>query len=81
MTLAVDTHPACLDHDTGPGHAEHPGRLSAVIFALAALAHAVRLYRHWPLQLGPVVIPPEASWIGLAVAVPLCIWGLRAARR
>ena len=34
MTLAVYTHPACLDHDTGPGHAEHPGRLSAVTGAL-----------------------------------------------
>jgi len=42
--------------------------VSALIFALAALAHAVRLFRHWPLQLGPVVIPPEASWIGLAIA-------------
>ena len=55
--------------------------VSAVIFALAALAHAARLFRHWPLQLGPVVVPPQASWVGLAVAVLLCIWGLRAARR
>ena len=55
--------------------------VSAVIFALVALAHAVRLLRHWSLQLGSVVIPPEASWIGLAVAVVLCLWGLRAARR
>ena len=55
--------------------------VSALIFALAALAHAVRLFRHWPLQLGPVVIPPEASWIGLAIAALLCIWGLRSARR
>jgi hypothetical protein len=55
--------------------------VSAVIFALAAMAHAVRLFRHWPLQLGPVAVPPEASWIGLAVAVVLCFLGLRAARR
>jgi hypothetical protein len=55
--------------------------VSAVIFALVALAHVVRLLRHWPLQLGPVVVAPEASWIGLAVAVVLCLWGLRAARR
>jgi len=28
------THPACLRHDTGPGHAERPERLSAVLDAL-----------------------------------------------
>ena len=30
------THPACLRHDTGPGHAERPERLSAVLDALHA---------------------------------------------
>jgi acetoin utilization deacetylase AcuC-like enzyme len=34
MTLPVYTHPACLAHDTGPGHAERPQRLEAVIEAL-----------------------------------------------
>jgi len=28
------THPACLLHDTGPGHAERPDRLAAVLEAL-----------------------------------------------
>ena len=28
------THPACLQHDTGPGHAERPARLEAVTTAL-----------------------------------------------
>ena len=28
------THPACLDHDTGPGHAECPERLEAVLEAV-----------------------------------------------
>ena len=28
------THPACLDHDTGPGHAERPERLEAVLEAV-----------------------------------------------
>lgn len=32
--LPVFTHPACLGHDTGPGHAERPQRLSAVVEAL-----------------------------------------------
>ena len=30
------THPACLLHDTGPGHAERPQRLQAVLDALRA---------------------------------------------
>ncbi len=32
--MHVYTHPACLDHDTGPGHAERPERLTAVTDAL-----------------------------------------------
>ena len=33
---ALFTHPACLDHDTGPGHPERPDRLRAVLAALEA---------------------------------------------
>jgi acetoin utilization deacetylase AcuC-like enzyme len=32
--MRVYTHPACLSHDTGPGHAERPERLRAVTDAL-----------------------------------------------
>ncbi len=38
MNLRVYTHAACLDHDTGPGHAEHSGRLRAVLDALQTSA-------------------------------------------
>lgn len=34
VMVAIYTHSACLDHDTGPGHAEHPARLKAVTSAL-----------------------------------------------
>jgi acetoin utilization deacetylase AcuC-like enzyme len=34
MPLPVFTHDACLAHDTGPGHAERPQRLEAVLKAL-----------------------------------------------
>ena len=37
------THPACLAHDTGPGHAERPERLRAVLDAL----HAAFPSLHW----------------------------------
>ena len=34
--MHIYSHPACLDHDTGPAHAERPERLSAVTDALHA---------------------------------------------
>ena len=34
MTVALITHPACLDHDTGPFHPERPDRLRRVLRAL-----------------------------------------------
>ncbi|HJS86872.1 MAG TPA: histone deacetylase family protein [Acetobacteraceae bacterium] len=34
MTVALITHPACLDHDAGPWHPECPDRLRAVLAAL-----------------------------------------------
>lgn len=36
--MLVFTHAACLGHDTGPGHAERPQRLGAVIEALRGVA-------------------------------------------
>jgi len=54
---------------------------STLIFILVALAHACRLYRHWPLQVGPYAIPVDASWLGLVIAVALAIWGIALLRR
>jgi acetoin utilization deacetylase AcuC-like enzyme len=34
MTAAVFTHPACSAHDPGPGHPEHPARLTVLLQAL-----------------------------------------------
>ncbi len=44
MTVALVTHPACIDHDPGPTHAERPARLRAVLAALDAPRFA-SLYR------------------------------------
>jgi acetoin utilization deacetylase AcuC-like enzyme len=41
--LPVFTHPACLAHDTGPGHAERPERLQAVLEALRTAQPALDL--------------------------------------
>ena len=36
MTTLLLTHPACLQHETGPGHPERPDRLRAILRALEA---------------------------------------------
>jgi acetoin utilization deacetylase AcuC-like enzyme len=37
MPVAVFSHPSCALHDPGPGHPEAPGRIAAVLEALAGL--------------------------------------------
>lgn len=49
--------------------------VSALIFALVAIAHLVRLIRQWTVQIGPAVIPMSISWLGLIVAGLLAAWG------
>src|SRR5438874_5130582 len=36
VAIVVETHPAYLSHDTGPGHPERPARLDAVLAGLEA---------------------------------------------
>jgi acetoin utilization deacetylase AcuC-like enzyme len=49
MTTALYSHPACLDHDTGPHHPERAARLSAILTALDAPEFAGLLRREAPL--------------------------------
>lgn len=55
--------------------------LSTLVFIVVALAHALRLYRHWLLQLGPYAVPVDVSWVGLVIAGLLAIWGTTLLRR
>lgn len=55
--------------------------ISTLIFLVVAIAHAWRLNRHVLLQFGSHVIPLEASWLGLAIAGALAIWGIALLRR
>ncbi len=49
MTTALITHPACLEHDTGPYHPETAERLRAVLAALEAEEFATLLREAAPL--------------------------------
>ena len=45
MTTLIFTHPACMEHDPGPGHPESPARLKAVLEALHAPQFAALAWR------------------------------------
>jgi hypothetical protein len=49
--------------------------VSALIFALVALVHVVRLIKGWAVQIGPHSISMSVSWVGLVVATLIAIWG------
>jgi acetoin utilization deacetylase AcuC-like enzyme len=49
MTTALYTHPAFLEHDTGPGHPERIERLSAVLQAMKAPEFSAVTWREAPL--------------------------------
>ncbi len=65
MTVALFTHPACLDHDPGPFHPESPGRLRRIMQALDDPAFAALDRREAPRatagQLGLVHDPRYVS--------------------
>jgi hypothetical protein len=49
-------------------------RVAAVIFAIFAIGHIVRLFNHAKVVVGTVEIPMSVSWIALIVAGGLCVW-------
>ena len=49
--------------------------VSALIFAVVAIAHLIRLAKRFPVQIGSLVVPISASWVGLLVAALMAIWG------
>ena len=55
--------------------------ISAVIFGVVAILHALRSFHHWTFQIGTLVLPPWLSWIGMFAAGALSVWGFRLARK
>jgi len=49
--------------------------ISALVFAVVAVAHLIRLANRWAVQLGPYSVPMSASWIGLVIATLISVWG------
>jgi hypothetical protein len=51
--------------------------ISAIIFAVVALLHLVRLATHWSVQVGTVTFPLWGSWLGFLIAAVLSFWAFR----
>ena len=49
--------------------------VTAALFSLVALLHAVRLLRGWQVTIEGAVMPVWISWIGLAIAAYLAYQG------
>lgn len=49
--------------------------ISAIIFALVAIGHIVRLAAGWQAAVGPTDIPMSVSWVALVASVVLAGWG------
>jgi hypothetical protein len=54
--------------------------VTAMLFLLIALLHAVRLLRGWQITIEGAVVPLWVSWIGLAITAYLAWQGFRLAR-
>ena len=48
--------------------------ISGIIFLLVALAHLLRLYNGWDVNIGAEIIPMWVSWLGFIVPALLGIW-------
>ena len=49
--------------------------VSALIFAVVALAHIVRIIKQWTMRIGSLSVSMSVSWIGFVVATLMAIWG------
>ena len=49
--------------------------VSALIFALVAVGHVVRLINRWSVVIGPYNVSMDVSWAALVVSALLAIWG------
>jgi hypothetical protein len=55
--------------------------ISAIIFAVVAIGHIVRLAQGWEVQIGGMGIAMPVSWAALVVSALLAVWGGALLRR
>lgn len=52
-------------------------RISSTVFGLIALAHLLRLLRHWPAQIAGQSVPTWASVVAVVLTAGLSVWAIR----
>jgi hypothetical protein len=60
---------------------KHYALVSALVFAVVAIVQLLRIVNQWAVQIGPLAVPMEFSWVAVVVAAALSIWGFRSAAR
>lgn len=55
--------------------------ISAIIFAVVAIGHLVRIVQGWQVQLGDWGVAMSVSWAALVVSAALAVWGAVLLRR
>jgi hypothetical protein len=56
-------------------------RVAAIIFAIFALGHALRLFKHAKVLVATHQIPLAVSWVALVIAAALSVWMWRLSSR
>jgi hypothetical protein len=56
-------------------------RVAALLFAIFAIGHIIRLVKHFSVTIGSFHAPFAASWVALIIAGALAIWMWRLSTR
>ena len=89
LKTGADPRSGCIFADKSKIDMENAGmnsqkaglRVASVIFAIFALGHAVRLFKHAKVLVATHQIPMEVSWAALFIAGALSIWLWRLSSR
>ena len=89
MSQGAKRHSSCIfadkskiDMENAEMDSQKTGlRVASIIFAVFALGHAVRLFKHAKVLIATHQIPMEVSWVALVIAGGLCIWLWRLSSR
>ena len=55
--------------------------ISAIIFALVAIGHIMRIVQGWPVQVGEMGVAMSVSWMALVISLVVAVWGAVLLRR
>ena len=55
--------------------------VSAMFFAIVAVAHLVRVVLRWPILIADLTVPVWASTVAFVFMAALALWGFREAGR